>query len=210
VTLAGDDDQERKGSLLVHPSSVHSLLRRTNLSSGWIVAVGVLLAGESSSQRSDRATVTPAGVTGFDVAFMCSGVVLPAVELPEECSAIPLDGGMAFIHSPARDAGPAKGLDHLDWAEQIAQAVASGVRVIYIEAEFFGGTGNQAAVGWQGGVLSFGPRRTQMPMEDREGYAVVGDQDDMAINAALRWLGIRRTQMRDEFDTVGIGRCAIP
>jgi hypothetical protein len=83
------------------------------------------------------------------------------------------------------------------------------VRVIYIEAEFFGGTGSQAAVGWQGGVLSFGPRRTQMPMEDREGYAVVADQDDMAINAALRWLGITRTQTRDEFDTVGIGRCAI-
>ena len=48
-----------------------------------------------------------------------------------------------------------------------------------------------------------------MPMEDREGYAVVADQDDMAINAALRWLGITRTQTRDEFDTVGIGRCAI-
>lgn len=120
---------------------------------------------------------------------------------------MPLDAGMAYIHSRARDAGSERGLDHIEWAEQIPHAVASEVRVIYIEAEFFGGTGSQAAVGWQGGVLGFGPRRTQTPMEDREGYAVVTDQDDMAINAALRWLGITRTKTRDQFDTVGIGRC---
>ena len=154
--------------------------------------------------------MTPTQRYGFAVAFMCSGLVLPAVEVPDECSAIPLDAGMAYIHSPAREACSEQGLDHLEWAEQIAQAVPSGVRVIYIEAEFFGGTGNQAAVGWQGGVLGFGPRRTQMPMKDRAGYAVVADQDDMAINAALRWLGIRRTQTRDEFDTVGIGALRNP
>ena len=165
---------------------------------------------KGAARRQNRATVTPTQRYGLAVAFMCSGVVLPALEVPEGCSAIPLDAGVAYIHSPARDAGSERGLDHIDWAEEITQAVASGVRVIYIEAEFFGGTGSQAAVGWQGGVLSFGPRRTQMPMEDREGYAVVADQDDMAINAALRWLGIMRTQTRDEFDTVGIGRCAIP
>jgi hypothetical protein len=90
---------------------------------------------------------------------------------------------MAYIHSPARDAGSENGLDQMDWAEHMARALASAVRVVYIEAEFFGGKGNQAAVGWQGGVLSFGPRRTQMPMEDREGYTVVTDQDEMAINA---------------------------
>jgi hypothetical protein len=146
---------------------------------------------------------------GLAVAFLCSGAVLPAAEVPEGWSALPLDRGMAYIHSPAHNASSERGLDHIEWAEQIAQAVAREVRVIYIEAEFFAGTGNQAAVGWQGGVVRFGPRRTQMPMEDREGYAVVADQDDMAINAALRWLGITRTQARDEFDTVGIGRCAM-
>jgi hypothetical protein len=82
--------------------------------------------------------------------------------------------------------------------------------VIYIEAEFFGGVGSQAAVGWEGGVLGFGPRRTQTPTEDRAGYAVVDDLADLAINAALRWIGVTRTRMRDEFDTVGVGRCAIP
>jgi hypothetical protein len=146
---------------------------------------------------------------GLAVAFLCSGVVLSAADVPEGCSAMALDAGMAYIHSPARDAGSERGLDHIEWAQQIARAVASGARVIYVEAEFFGGTGNQAAIGWQGGILGFGPRRTQMPMEDRAGYAVVADQADMAINAALRWLGITRTQTRDEFDVVGIGRCAM-
>jgi hypothetical protein len=116
---------------------------------------------------------------------------------------------MAYIRLPARDAGSESGLDHIQWAEQTARAVGSAVRVVYIEAEFFGGTGNQAAIGWEGGVLSFGPLRTQMPMGDREGYTVVADQDEMAINVALRWLGVTRSELRDEFDTVGIGRCSI-
>ena len=139
--------------------------------------------------------------------FVCSGVVLSQAEVPRGHSAVPLDAGLAYLQSPARDTGSEQGLDHIDWAQQIAHAVTSGVRVIYIEAEFFAGQGSQAAVGWNSGVLSFGPRRTQMPMEDREGYTVVADQDDMAINEALRWIGIRRTPMQDEFDTVGIGRC---
>ena len=143
------------------------------------------------------------------MAFVCSGVVIQASAVPDESSAVPLDGGLAYIHSPARDTRSERGLDHLDWAEQISQGVGSDVRVIYIEAEFFAGQGNQAAVGWHGGVLEFGPRRTQMPMEDREGYTVVADQDDMAINSALRWLGVARSETRDEFDVVGIGRCAI-
>jgi hypothetical protein len=97
----------------------------------------------------------------------------------------------------------------MEWAEEIAQAVAGTARVIYIEAEFFGGTGSQAAVGWQGGVVRFGPRRTQTPTEDREGYTVVLDPYKMAINVALRWLGVTRSERPDEFDTVGIGRCSI-
>ncbi len=141
---------------------------------------------------------------------MCSGVVLAAAEVPEGCTAISLDAGLAFVPSPAQDAGSEAGLDHLGWAERIAQAATGRVAVIYIEAEFFGGVGSQAAVGWQGGVVGFGPLRTQTPTEDREGYAVVGESDDMAINAALRWLGVTRTELRDEFDTVGLGRRAIP
>src|SRR4051794_16059797 len=72
---------------------------------------------------------------------------------------------MACIDSPARDIGSAAGLDHVEWAEEIARAVAGTARVIYIEAECFGGTGSQAAVGWQRGVVRFRPRRTQTPTE---------------------------------------------
>jgi hypothetical protein len=72
---------------------------------------------------------------------------------------------MAFIHSPARDAGSENGLDQMDWAERMARAVASAVRLVYIEAEFFGGTGNQAAVGFQLGCLVRAESGSRVPAE---------------------------------------------
>ena len=143
------------------------------------------------------------------MAFLCSGVLLPASDVPKGLEAVPLDANLAFIHSPAQDAGSEGGLDHVQWAEGIARSVRDGVRLVYVEAEFFGGTGNQAAIGWDGGTPAFGPLRTQMPQEDREGFEVVANQDLMAINEALRWMGITRTEVRDEFDVVGVGRCAL-
>ena len=49
----------------------------------------------------------------------------------------------------ARDAGSETGLDHITRAEQIVRLVGEPIRALYIEAEFFAGTGNQAAVGWE-------------------------------------------------------------
>lgn len=142
------------------------------------------------------------------MAFVCSGLVLPADEVPEGVTAdLNLAAGLAYVQSPAQDAASEAGLDHLDWAEDLARKVSCAVRIAYIEAEFFGGTGSQAAVGFESGVARFGPLRTQMPLEDREGFAVVRDQDEMAINAVLRWLGVHRTELRDEFDIAEINRC---
>jgi hypothetical protein len=119
---------------------------------------------------------------------------------------VPLDAGMAYIQSPADDVSSEAGLDHVAWAEGISRRLSIAVRSAYVEAEFFAGTGNQAAVGLEGGMVRFGPLRTQMPTEDREGFEVVQEQDVMAINLALRWLGVVRSDLRDEFDTVGLGR----
>jgi hypothetical protein len=47
---------------------------------------------------------------------------------------------------------------------------------------------------WKEGVVSFGPLRTCTPTDDREGYDVVVDSDEMAINAAL--LARRAKQQR--------------
>ncbi len=63
-------------------------------------------------------------------------------------------------------------------------------RVAYVEAEYFGGTGTQAAAVWDGGRLIWGPRRAQ--------------QDP--VNHALRLLGVRRTASQDEFQCAGLDR----
>ena len=61
-------------------------------------------------------------------------------------------------------------------------------RVAYVEAEFFGGTGTQACVTWDG--------------TDRVSDVLV---DTSAINTALRFLGVRKEISHDEFDAVGLG-----
>jgi hypothetical protein len=136
---------------------------------------------------------------------LCSGAVLSAAKLPGGHSAVPLDAGMAYIPSPPSGARSEAGLDNIDWAERIANNVDGGVRVIYVESEFRHGTGSQAAVGWLDGTVCFGPVRTQS-REDRAGFAVVRQEDETATNAALRWLGVTRTELRDEFHTVGLAR----
>ncbi len=63
-------------------------------------------------------------------------------------------------------------------------------RVAYVETEYFGGNGVQSAAVWERGAIAFGPKQ-----------ADVGP-----INEALRLLGVERTNAKDEFDTVGLGR----
>lgn len=59
----------------------------------------------------------------------------------------------------------------------------------YVEAEFWGGQGEQRAVVWENGVA-------------------LGEQEEssMAINDALRRLGVEASEGHDRFDTVGLGR----
>jgi hypothetical protein len=62
--------------------------------------------------------------------------------------------------------------------------------VAYIETEYFGGTGTQAAAVWEGGKIILAPRRA----------------DIGPINDALRLLGVTRTPTQDEFDVAGLRR----
>jgi hypothetical protein len=70
-----------------------------------------------------------------------------------------------------------------------AAALSQRAPVAFVAAEFFGGWGSQAAIGWQAGQLAFEP---------------VTAND--AINQALRWLGVTRAEPRDEFDALALGR----
>jgi hypothetical protein len=74
--------------------------------------------------------------------------------------------------------------------EEWVASASLGGRLAYVEAEYFGGTGLQAAVGFQEGAIALGPMQ-----------ADVGP-----INTALNFLGVVRTAQMDEFDTVDLGR----
>ncbi|MGN9813246.1 hypothetical protein ACTMSW_28310 [Micromonospora sp. BQ11] len=67
--------------------------------------------------------------------------------------------------------------------------------VAYVEAEFSGGAGHQAAAVWLGGTLSWGPRFDA---------AFDGPRDDWPINAALVELGVEPGRWIDPFAEVGL------
>ncbi len=71
----------------------------------------------------------------------------------------------------------------------ICETASAIVPVAYIEADFFGGGGTQAATVWDAQRVVLGPL-----------------VEDNAINQALRKIGVQ-SGIRDEFDTLDLGRC---
>jgi hypothetical protein len=69
--------------------------------------------------------------------------------------------------------------------------------VAYVEAEYFGGIGTQAAQVWDGGRSVIGP------LHLAEGEPAPADGSP--ISRALRRLGATRGGHADEFDAVGLG-----
>jgi hypothetical protein len=65
----------------------------------------------------------------------------------------------------------------------------------YVQTEYFGGPGEQAAMVWAAGSVVFGPVKTS------EEPLLEG-----AVNRAVRYLGVERGAVRDEFDALGLGR----
>jgi hypothetical protein len=72
----------------------------------------------------------------------------------------------------------------------VLQRVSNQGPIAYIETEYFGGVGTQAAAAWRDGRLLMSPAKA------RRG----------PINRALRHLGVRFTWPRDAFQTVGLHR----
>ncbi|MEV2191868.1 hypothetical protein AB0I02_12855 [Streptomyces phaeochromogenes] len=79
----------------------------------------------------------------------------------------------------------------------LAQWSAAGP-VAYVEADYFGGVGEQRAAVWADGALVLGP--LDVPARRRFSRAV------SPISQALRRLGARRSLGEDEFDAVGLDR----
>lgn len=78
----------------------------------------------------------------------------------------------------------------VDWAEEQSKRFP----IVYIETEYFGGTGGQSALVWQGGTVLFGPVQTG------DSVALL----DSAINVAVRHLGVKRGKSIDEFAALGL------
>ncbi|MER5950186.1 hypothetical protein ABT127_29450 [Streptomyces sp. NPDC001904] len=80
---------------------------------------------------------------------------------------------------------------------RLAQWSSTGP-VAYVEADYFGGVGEQRAAVWADGSLALGPLGE--PEKKRFSRAV------SPISQALRRLGARRSLGEDEFEAVGLDR----
>ena len=67
--------------------------------------------------------------------------------------------------------------------------LSRGGPLAYVEAEYFGGVGEQRWMGWDRGAVVREP-----------------EESSGAINSALSWLGVERAAGNDCFDTLGLGR----
>jgi hypothetical protein len=88
------------------------------------------------------------------------------------------------------------------WARELSREWV----VLYVHLEFFGGEGFHAAIAWDQERVIFGPRFTRTPGETAEPHYQEVNRQGMAINLALRALGLRTRDGRDEFATLGLGK----
>jgi hypothetical protein len=87
-----------------------------------------------------------------------------------------------------------------------ARTLSERTPVIYVAADFFGGVGNQAACGWSGGQLAFGPLHSHHdePPHPARGVFRRPRTPTGAIDEALAWLGVARPRRTDRFAAVGL------
>ncbi|MCZ7647785.1 MAG: hypothetical protein M5U26_21430 [Planctomycetota bacterium] len=138
----------------------------------------------------------------FGQAVLCNGMRI--VALPQEFALIPFDdelcnafpGATAALHVALCKLTPA--------AAEWAAALSRFGPVAYLEAEFFGGIGSQAAVVWQEKRVTLGPLHTQTVWKD--GACSALPLREQAFNTALRLLGVNADGHPDEFDALGLGR----
>ncbi len=127
---------------------------------------------------------------------------------------LPLTGAVSSLLGV--DGATAPVLGFLELRQPVAELAAEAsltAPMAYVHAGFFGGGGFQAAVGWRGGKVAFGPRFTATHRRERphRRYRVVrsrrpsGALVAMAIDEALQFLGVEAVADDDEFDTVGLG-----
>lgn len=133
------------------------------------------------------------GKGGAVSAFRQQWPAARAVDLRNAWQAIPVDEAL-YDAIEARYPGARRpsGLDvsPLGLSEALADATAKGGSLAYVETEYFGGTGAQAATAF---------------LDGREVVSPQSAKGAGLINQALRPIGVARTDANDEFDTIGLG-----
>jgi hypothetical protein len=113
--------------------------------------------------------------------------------------------GQHLFLLPMTDALTVAGAPQLDgfwkasegFGRALAACSASGP-VAFVEAEYFGGTGEQSAMVWDAGQVVLG----HLHLAAGASIPAVGTP----ISQALRRLGVITGEHQDEFDAVGLGR----
>lgn len=122
-----------------------------------------------------------------------------AVDLEQGFALVPYSGRV-YDHFLGRHGALLRPFNRL--GSTIAELLADTSRrgpLAYVEAEYFGGAGEQHAAVWDNGVLAWGP----MSIGFQQAIAPQGT----AISQALRRIGVTSTdESRDEFDMVGLRR----
>ncbi|MBI3410792.1 MAG: hypothetical protein HY040_20845 [Planctomycetes bacterium] len=74
----------------------------------------------------------------------------------------------------------------------------------YIETDYFGGIGTQAAIVWKSGRVAFGPQQSKSEWVEQR--LISPPLLENAINRALRLIGVDRGTVVDEFEALDLGR----
>lgn len=141
-------------------------------------------------------------IAGATLAEIIAGELGPstrAVDLEQGFALVPYTGG-AYDRFLGRHGEPLHPFDRL--GSTVAELLANASRrgpLAYVEAEYFGGTGEQHAAVWDGGVLAWGPISI--------GFRQAISAEGTAISRALRRIGVVNTgEAYDEFEAVGLRR----
>jgi hypothetical protein len=122
-----------------------------------------------------------------------------AVDLEQGYALVPYNDA-AYDHFLGRRGEPRKPFRRLGSA--VADLIASASRsgpLAYVEAEYFGGTGEQHAAVWDGGTVAWGPLSI--------GFRQAIPPQGTAISQALRRIGVTSNDKAcDEFEAVGLRR----
>jgi len=78
-------------------------------------------------------------------------------------------------------------------------SLASQQPIVYVEAEFFGGVGEQYGVLWQGGQIALLPSTNGL-----NSHLYSNEENDGPINSVLRGLGVQ-AEKYDEFYALSLG-----